>query len=79
MSDLLMDIQSNEIKTMEKIELKLKRLRYEKGYTQEEIAMKLGISQATYSRLESGQSKLDVEMMYKIVKVYGLDFKEFLS
>ncbi|WP_273209842.1 helix-turn-helix domain-containing protein [Runella zeae] len=64
---------------MEKIELKLKRLRYEKGYTQEEIAMKLGISQATYSILESGQSKLDVEMMYKIVKVYGLDFKEFLS
>ena len=66
---------------MEKIELKLKlkRLRYEKGYTQEEIAMKLGISQATYSRLESGQSKLDVEMMYKIVKVYGLDFKEFLG
>lgn len=64
---------------MEKIEIKLRRLRYEKGYTQEEIAMKLGISQATYSRLESGQSKLDVEMMYKIVKVYGLDLKEFLG
>lgn len=38
----------------------LKKLREDKGYTQEFVAQKLGMNQNTYSRLENGIYKKDM-------------------
>lgn len=51
---------------------KLKRLREEKGLTQENIARKLCISRATVSKYESGRRKPDIETMKTLSKYYGV-------
>lgn len=51
---------------------KLKRLREEKGLTQENIARRLCISRATVSKYESGRRKPDIETMKTLSKYYGV-------
>lgn len=46
----------------------LRVLRVSKGWTQAEVAKRLGINQGTYSALES----LDKRLLEKIAKLYGI-------
>jgi transcriptional regulator with XRE-family HTH domain len=48
---------------------KIRRLRELRNYRQEYMAEQLGISQNAYSRLENGETKLDVERLRKIAEV----------
>jgi transcriptional regulator with XRE-family HTH domain len=50
----------------------LKDLRLKNNYTQEHLATKLGISQKTYSNLESGTGKITLEHLLKIAAVYAM-------
>jgi transcriptional regulator with XRE-family HTH domain len=52
--------------------------RVSKGFKQEVLADKLGISQNHYSEIEKGKHKLTVEMLYKIGFALGVDYREFL-
>lgn len=47
----------------------IKRLRKQKGFSHENIALELNISQAAYSKLEKNETKLTVERLYKIAEV----------
>lgn len=51
----------------------IKRLRLERNYTQDYLAMKLNISQNAYSKLELGQSKLSLERLLQISEVFEID------
>ncbi len=58
---------------VEKTELKMKSiannirlLRESKNLTQEYLAMKLGLSQNAFSKIELGYTKITVERLYKI-------------
>lgn len=51
---------------MKKIISRIRTLREMKGFSQEYMAEKMNISQKTYSRLESGKTKLDCERLKKI-------------
>jgi transcriptional regulator with XRE-family HTH domain len=54
-------------------------LREVNGYTQEYIASELGINQNTYSKLESGQTRLTVDRVKKLAELYNVSPEYFLS
>ena len=47
----------------------LKAMRKAKGYTQEELAIKLNVTRQTISKWEKGLSVLDVDFLFKIADV----------
>ncbi|PRR82107.1 helix-turn-helix domain-containing protein [Clostridium vincentii] len=55
---------------------RLRKLRKEKGFSQEELAGRLGISRQAVSKWESGQSNPDTNNLIMLSEVYGisLDF-----
>lgn len=59
--------------------LKLKELRKKHNYSQLDVADLLNIEQNTYSRLESGKTKIDIERLQKIADLYKIPIDEFLS
>ena len=57
----------------------MRLLREANGYTQEYVGSVLGIEQNTYSKLETGQSKLTVERMKQLSELYKVDPDFFLA
>lgn len=57
----------------------LKKARIEAGYTQEEIAKILGISQITISRYEKGTREPDIETLGKLIDFYEIDANRLLG
>lgn len=58
---------------------KLTRLRNNKGYTQQEVADRLQISQPAYSKWESDAVRPDLESLLKISNIYEIDLKELVD
>lgn len=58
---------------------KIRQIRELKGFTQEYIADKLGISQRAYSKIENNQTKIDWERITKIAEVFGVDPIDMIS
>lgn len=54
---------------------KIRVARVERGYSQEYLAMELGIDTATYGRIERGQTKLTVDRLLDISN--ALDVEPF--
>lgn len=57
--------------------LKILRVRYDKS--QADIAEYMGITQANYSRIESGKQKITLEDLEKIIKCCNCRLIDFLS
>lgn len=51
---------------------KLKEIRYQKKYTTQIMADKLGISKAFYCQIENGVRRLSYDMAVRISKVFNL-------
>lgn len=51
---------------------RLKQARLSKGFTQAEVAAKLGIPQQNYQRIESGKFDLKMSSIYNICKVLNI-------
>lgn len=58
---------------------KLKEKRKEKGYSQEEIAKKLNISQSNYSKYEAGTLEMSITNAIKLANLYNMDILELFS
>ncbi|MGJ8592051.1 MAG: helix-turn-helix domain-containing protein [Aquaticitalea sp.] len=58
---------------------RLKELRLERNFSQDYIAFELGISQKTYSNLESGKSKIGLEHLNALSKIYNSTLIEFIQ
>ena len=58
---------------------KLKRMREAKNYSQEYMAAQLNIEQCTYSRIESGKIKLDLNKLKSIAKVLEVDLHKLID
>lgn len=58
---------------------KIRMIRELRGFSQENIAAKLGITQTTYSRIESNQTKMDTDMLEKLAKELGVTPIDILS
>ncbi len=57
------------MENIEKVLEKLKEARKEKGFSHENMATELGISQAAYTNIEKNESKLTVERLLKISEI----------
>ncbi|WP_055070212.1 helix-turn-helix transcriptional regulator [Clostridium massiliamazoniense] len=55
---------------------KLEEIRKENGYTQEELAEKLGVSRQTINSLEKGKYNPSIILAFKIAKFFNLFIEE---
>ncbi|MYZ65162.1 helix-turn-helix transcriptional regulator [Lactobacillus salivarius] len=51
----------------------LKLLRVNKGFNQDELGEKIGVSQTTISAWEQGKAKPSAKNIYKLAKIYAVD------
>lgn len=58
---------------------KLKELRRLEGWTQEEVAKKLGVTKQTYSHYENETRKPSLEMIKHLAKVYRVNIDDIFS
>lgn len=59
---------------------KLRKLRHEAGFSQQQVADAIGVSKATYFRLEKSaeyNANMTVEILLKILNLYHISFDEF--
>lgn len=58
---------------------RLRLLRERQGYTQQEVADKLEVSQAAYSRLEKGEVELSFRKLVKLSEIYDVTVAKLLE
>ncbi len=58
---------------------KLRKLRMEKGYSQDYLAEVLEVSQKTYSNMENNKSSISIDALKKIAEEYKINLIELLS
>jgi transcriptional regulator with XRE-family HTH domain len=58
---------------------KIRSIREWRGFSQENIAAKLSITQTAYSRIESNQTKVDTAMLEKLAKELGVSPMDIMS
>lgn len=64
---------------VKRIGLFLKELRKEKQITQEELAEKLGVSNRTVSRWETGSNMPDFDVLIELTDFYDVEIREILE
>ena len=57
----------------------LKRLRKEKGLTQEQLAEKFYVSSRTVSRWETGSNMPDLSILIELADFYDVDIREIID
>jgi len=70
------NIYSDEYK---KITEKLRKARIKAGFTQEQVAEKLGKPQSYVSKSEAGERRLDVTELKKFADLYKKDINNFIE
>lgn len=58
---------------------KIKELRISKGFSHDNMAHELDISQAAYTKLENNETKLSVERLFQIAKILDTPINELLE
>lgn len=58
---------------------KIRLTRLSKGYSQEFVAISLGIDTATYGRLERCQIKITVDRLFKICEILNIPMEKLIS
>lgn len=69
----------NLLKYMNAIGEKIKKIREEKGITQESMALHLNVTQSNYGRLEKDDRRLNVVKLLKIVKILDINMGHLFS
>lgn len=58
---------------------KIRSIRILRGFSQEFMAQKLGIDQANYSRIETGSTKLTVEILSNLAKILDVSVADITN
>ena len=58
---------------------KIKKLREMRNFTQQHMAKKLGLTQSSYSKIESGETKIDIPKLQKLAEVLSVEVSELLD
>lgn len=58
---------------------RIREMREVRGWPQEMVAYYLGVTQATYSRIETGEVELTITKLEGICAVYGITLAELVS
>ncbi len=59
--------------------MRLKRLREKRGWTQQVLAEKVGVSRVTVARIEIGNRKPSLELLYRLAKVLKVKVGDLLE
>ncbi len=62
-----------------KIHERIKIIRLFKGWSQEEMAEKLGYSLSGYTKIERGETDLNIPKLEKIAEIMGIDLEKLLG
>lgn len=60
-------------------EVYIRKFREKKGFSQDYMAMELEISQASYARLESGETQLSVQRLIQIARILQVHFGQLIG
>lgn len=55
------------------------KLREENGYTQDDVAKKLGITRQTLSKIEKGESELSADVIKKASVIFNVDYETLIE
>ena len=58
---------------------RIKQLRRERGFTQEELSDLLGVNTSYITQVEAKQQGVSLPMVYRLAKVFHLSLQEFFS
>ncbi|HEV7382530.1 MAG TPA: helix-turn-helix transcriptional regulator [Dyadobacter sp.] len=58
---------------------KIRKVRLSKGYKQEYIAHRIGLGQAGYSKIETGETALTLERAFAIAKALDMSLVELIE
>ena len=58
---------------------KIKKLRLIKGYKQEYMAYKMGITQTGYSKIETGETSITLERAATIAEIFAMSLVELIE
>ena len=72
-------IFETKAKTMHSVGKNIKQLREQKGYTQEQVADYLNISQSTYARIEKGERNSWVNYLDKLCEVFDVQADDLVK
>lgn len=64
---------------MNNIALNIRKIREQKGFSQEYVAQELDISQASYARLESEETKITVDRLFRLAEIFQIEVTEFFN
>ncbi|AEK23739.1 Uncharacterized HTH-type transcriptional regulator y4wC [Capnocytophaga canimorsus Cc5] len=67
------------IQFMNKIGFNIRKIREQKGYSQEYLANQLNISQASYARLENQDTKITVDRLFQIAEILKTEVTDFFN
>lgn len=58
---------------------KIRQLRKTRKLTQSELASKMGIQQSDLCRMETGEYKVSLEALFKILRIFDLSISDFFQ
>lgn len=64
---------------MNPIATKIRRLREIHGYPQEYVAFQLGVSQAAYSKKETGRTELSLTVLQQVSSLYKISLMDLIE
>ena len=64
---------------IKQIAANIRKVRENRNYTQEYLALKLGISQNAYSKIELGYTKITVERLFHIAHILNADITDLIG
>ena len=64
---------------LEKLAKRIKELRKEYGYTQDDLSFKSGIERSTLGNIETVQNDITFSKVNKIASAFNLSLSEFLN
>lgn len=64
---------------METFSIKIRKLREVHGYPQDYVAFQMGISQAAYSKKETGKTELSLTVLQQVSQLYGVALTDLIS
>ena len=69
----------SDLDIYEEIGIKLRTLRKMNGFTLKEVADRMGTTVMTISRYEKNARKIRLDVLKKILEIYGVDYNDFMT
>lgn len=63
---------------VENIALNIRTLRKQRRLTQQEVSMRMGVHLSLYSRLEQGSTRISVETLIKVSRLFGVSMNKLI-